>query len=140
MSLSAPPPPSTSSSIRRFAKMILDHEHLTLTLLPSLWLVILFNLLNPHLMRCSLVIVRRSLAGGRRFFDFLLLLFSISSHKSRHKYKFTSHHHRLHTIESSRMTIKYFIRQRARASAMELENYAARFRENDTTTTPNQPL
>lgn len=33
-----------------FAKMILDHEHLTLALLRSLWLVILFNLLNPYLM------------------------------------------------------------------------------------------
>ena len=32
------------------AKMILDHEHLTLTLLWSLWLVILFNLPNPYLM------------------------------------------------------------------------------------------
>lgn len=29
------------------AKMILDHEQLTLSLLKSLWLVILFNLPNP---------------------------------------------------------------------------------------------
>lgn len=115
---------STGSGSRRFAKMILDHEHLTLTLLPSLWLVILFNLLNPHLMLCAVLRRHRQqlhweVKRGKDFqFIFYYIFHFHCTHKSQHKYKViqicVTHIivvRSLHTIESSRMTIKYFIRR-----------------------------